>query len=91
MYFIEPLQDYGKLIINYLGVLISLPFIYAIILLASSKFLETDTFSSLKIVVMIAGFSLVNLLTIFLVVFVIFKASHSRPVVVVRSVMGQGA
>ncbi|MBS3087306.1 hypothetical protein J4226_01815 [Candidatus Pacearchaeota archaeon] len=87
MYFIEPLQDYGKLIINYLGVLISLPFIYAIILLASSKFLETDTFSSMKIIVMIGGFSLVNLLTIFLVIFVIFKAANSRPVKQITTVV----
>jgi len=87
MYFIEPLQDYGKLIINYLGVLICLPFIYAIILLASSKFLETSTFSSMKIVVMIGGFSLVILLTIFLVFFVIFKAANSTPVKSVTTVI----
>ena len=28
MYFIEPLEAYGKLILNYLGVLIALPFVY---------------------------------------------------------------
>ena len=76
-YFFEPLQAYGKLIINYLGVLISLPFFYSIILLASSKFLETETFSSLKILVMIGGFSLVNIFTLFVALFVIFKAASA--------------
>jgi hypothetical protein len=90
MYFIEPLESYGKLILNYLGVLICLPFIYSIILLASSKFLETDTFSNMKILVMIGGFCLVNLLTLFLVIFVIFKAANSRPIKQIVSVVGSG-
>lgn len=92
-YFIEPLESYGKLIINYLGVLISLPFFYSIILLASSKFLETDTFSDMKIVVMIGGFSLVNLLTIFLIIFVIFKAANAvaTPVKQIVTLVNAGA
>jgi len=76
-YFFEPLEAYGKLILNYLGVLISLPFFYAIILLASSKFLEVETFSGLKILVMIAGFTLVNIFTLFVALFVIFKAANA--------------
>jgi hypothetical protein len=77
LYFIEPLQSYGKLILNYLGVLVSLPFFYAIILLASSKFLELEIFSDFKILVMIGGFTLVNLVTILLALFVIFKAANA--------------
>jgi len=92
-YFFEPLQSYGKLILNYLGVLISLPFFYSIILLASSKFLETETFSSLKILVMIGGFSLVNLFTLFVALFVIFKAANAvaTPVKQVVTLVGTGA
>lgn len=87
-YFIEPLESYGKLILNYLGILITLPFFYSIILFASSKFLETEIFSGLKILVMIGGFSLVNLLTIFLMIFVIFKAANSRPVKQIVTTVG---
>jgi len=92
-YFLEPLQSYGKLIINYLGVLIFLPFFYSIILLASSKFLEVGAFSSMKILVMIGGFSLVNLFTIFLTLFVIFKAANAmeKPVNQIVTVVGKGA
>ena len=91
-YFIEPLQSYGRLIINYLGVLISLPFFYAIILLASSKFLDTAAFSNLKILVMIGGFGLVDLFTIFLMLFVIFKAANSLsgPIKQITNIVGTG-
>jgi type IV secretory pathway TrbD component len=76
-YFLEPLESYGKLILNHLGVLISLPFFYAIILLASSKFIELDLFADMKILLMIGGFSLINLVTIFLLLFVIFKSANA--------------
>ena len=86
LYFIEPLHSYGKLILNYLGVLIILPFFYAIILLASSKFLEVDTFSGIKILVMIGGFTLINFLTFFLIIFIIIKSAmavthHTKSIV----------
>jgi len=79
-YFFEPLEAYGKLVINYLGVLIFLPFFYSIILLAASKFLEVGIFSEMKILVMIGGFALVDSFTILLILFVIFKAANSAPV-----------
>jgi len=79
-YFLDSLESYGKLILNYLGVLISLPFFYSIILLASSQFLNTGVFSNMKILVMIGGFSLVNFFTIILTLFVISKAANSAPV-----------
>ncbi len=79
-YFIEPLQSYGKLILNYLAVLLALPFFYAVILLTSSKFLEVGTFSDMKIIIMIGGFGLINVFTLFLILFVIFKSvTIARP------------
>ena len=89
-YFIEPLNQYGKLIINYLFVVMALPFFYAIIFLASSKFLELEVFANMKIVVMIGAFSLANLGTLFLIVFVIFKAANavSKPVGMITKVTG---
>ena len=75
LYFLEPLKNYGKLILNFLGVLIVLPFFYSIILLASSKFLEVNIFSNLKILVMIGGFSLLNISSLILILFVIIKSA----------------
>lgn len=89
-YFIEPLESYGKLILNYLGVLMALPFFYSIILLASSKFLETKVFSSMKILVMIGGFGLIDILTTLLILFVALKAVNSAPVKSVTTVVKAG-
>ena len=76
-YFIDPLNQYGKLIMNYLFVVMALPFFYAIVFLASSKFVELEVFSNMKIVVMIGAFTLANLGTLFLILFVIFKAANT--------------
>jgi len=77
LYFIEPLESYGKLILHYLGVLIALPFFYSIILLASSKLLAIDLFDELKILAMISGFTLIDLFSIFLLIFVIIKTASA--------------
>ena len=90
-YFVEPLEAYGKLILNYLGVLISIPFFCSIILLASSKFLEVSIFRDLKILVMIGGFSLVNIFILLLTLFVISKAASSAPVKQVVTLVAAGA
>ena len=76
-YFIGSLNSYGKLILNYLGVLIAVPFFYSIIFLASAKFLEVDTFANMKISAMISAFGLADLLTLFLILFVIIKAANA--------------
>jgi len=89
-YFIEPLNQYGKLIINYLFVVMALPFFYSIIFLASSKFLDLEVFANMKIVVMIGAFSLANLGTLFLILFVIFKAANAvaKPIGTITKVAG---
>lgn len=90
LYFIEPLQSYGKLILNYLGILIVLPFFYSIILLASSKFLTISIFADIKILVMIGGFALINIFTLMLILFVIVKAANtfSAPVKTITKITG---
>jgi hypothetical protein len=75
--FIEPLAGYGKLIINSLLIMIFLPFFQAIVLLASSKLLELDTFGSFKIMIMIGAFTISNLMMILLVLFAVVKAVNS--------------
>jgi len=89
-YFIGPLKQYGKLILNYLAVLAALPILYSIIFLASSKFLELPLFADMKIIVMIGAFALVDMTTIFLVLFVIIKAANtlSGPIGTLTKVAG---
>jgi len=74
-YFIEPLQSYGKLILNTLLVIMIIPFFYTIIFLASSMLLQIPLFQNMKIVVMIGAFTLVNIGTLLSVAFVIIKAA----------------
>ncbi|MBS3110284.1 hypothetical protein J4227_07180 [Candidatus Woesearchaeota archaeon] len=69
LYFIPPLKEYGKLIMNYLGVCIFLTFFDAVILLACSKLIDVGIFDNFKILVMITAFSIVNLLMGYLMVF----------------------
>jgi hypothetical protein len=90
LYFIEPLNHYGKLIINFLVVTISLTFFYSLIFLASSKLLDVGFFADFKILVMIGAFALVNGTTIFIALFVIIKSALKivSPITKVISVVG---
>lgn len=74
-YFIPFLHNYGKLIINGLLVIISLPFFYSIIFLISSRLVNLNIFRNIKILVMIGSFSLVIIFTLLLAFFVIIKAA----------------
>lgn len=74
-YFIEPLNQYGKLIINFLISTIAITFFYAIIFLASSMLLDIPVYQNFKILVMIGAFTLVNLATLAVALFVIVKSA----------------
>ena len=76
LYFIPPLQDYGKLIMNFLGICIFLTFFDSIILLVCSRLIYVPLFANFKILVMIAAFTIANLLMVFLV---LFSALQSAP------------
>ena len=76
-YFINALNSYGKLVLNYLGVLIALPVFYCMVFLASSKLLEIEIFANLKMLVMTGAFGLVNIGTLFLLLFVIIKTANA--------------
>lgn len=88
-YFIEPLNNYGRLIINFLISTIVITFFYSIIFLASSKLLEISTFQNVKILIMIGAFTFINLLTIFVALFVLIKSAQkvATPVMQVVSVV----
>jgi hypothetical protein len=90
LYFIDPLKQYGKLIINFLIATISITFFYAIIFLASSMLLDVGIFRDYKILVMIGAFTLVNMSTIAIALFVIVKSALrvADPIMKVVSVVG---
>jgi len=75
LYFVPPLNSYGKLILNFLGVCIFVTFFDALIFLVSSKIIDIGIFASFKILVMIASFSIANLLMIYLIVFTAIKSA----------------
>jgi len=73
-YFIGPLNQYGKLIINFLMTCIFLPFFYAIVFLAGSKLAVGNEYKTL---IMIGSFALVILFTILVCLFVVAKSALS--------------
>jgi len=87
LYFFDPLQDYGKLIINGLIALIFLPVFYSLIFLACSKLVEVESLQDIKLLITVGAFSLIIIGTIVVVLFVIIKAAMKviRPVVKVAS------
>jgi hypothetical protein len=76
-YFIPPLQEYGKALLNILLVIIFVPFFNALVLFAASALLDLPVFDNFKIVLMISAFLLINLLSLFLIILGIFKATSS--------------
>lgn len=87
LYFIPPVQDYGKLILNYLGVCIFIGFFDSIIFLVASQLIQIPAFENMKIMVMIGAFSMANLLMLYLLFFSIIKsalkttASVAQPII----------
>ena len=77
LYFIPPLQSYGKLIINLLAVIILTTFIDALILLMGAQLLLVPGFENIKIIVMISSFFLVNVVNILLGLFIVSKSVSS--------------
>jgi len=87
LYFIPPVRDYGKLILNYLGVCIFIGFFDSVIFLVASQLIQLQVFENMKIMVMIGTFSMANLLMLYLLFFSIIKsalkttASVSKPII----------
>jgi len=92
-YLIEPLQSYGKLILNILLVIAIIPFFYAIIFLASSMLVGLPVFAEMKIVLVMASFVLINFGTLIALSFVIINAALKviTPVMKVASVVAKVA
>jgi hypothetical protein len=93
LYFFDPLQDYGKLIINGLIALIFLPIFYSLIFLACSKLVEVESLQDIKLLITVGAFSLVIIGTVILILFVIIKAAMKvlRPIVKVATTVATAA
>jgi len=75
LYFVPPVQSYGKLILNYLGVCISIVFFDAIIFIVCSQLVKIALFANVKIILMIGALSTANLLMAYLMLFTIIKSA----------------
>lgn len=75
LYFIPPVQDYGKLILNYLGVVIFMGFFNSIFFLVGSQLLVMPIFASIKIMVMINCFAMANIMMLYLLFFSLIKSA----------------
>jgi len=88
-YFIPPLNSYGRLIINFLGICIFITFFDALIFLVCSKLLTISLFQNFKILIMISAFLYADLLMLYLMFFSAVKSAFrttGRTVNVVASV-----
>jgi len=74
-YFIPPLNSYGKLIFNFLGVCLFITFFDSLIFLICSQLTQIELFASFKILVMISAFGLANLLMFYLMFFSAIKSA----------------
>ena len=75
LYFIPPIKEYGRLIINTLAVIMFVTFFDSLILLAGAKIVQIPLFENFKIVVMITCFSIVNFLMFYIMIFSAIKSA----------------
>ena len=75
LYFIPPVNNYGKLILNFLGTCIFITFFDSLILLVCSKLIEIPIFQNFKILVMITAFGIVNFLMFYFLIFSALKSA----------------
>ena len=74
-YFISPLNGYGKLIFNFLGVCIFITFFDSLIILVCSQIVQIPVFENFKILVMISAFGMTNFLMFYLMFFSAIKSA----------------
>jgi hypothetical protein len=75
LYFIPPVNNYGKLILNFLGTCIFITFFDSLILLVCSKLIDIPIFQNFKILVMITAFAIVNFLMFYFIIFSALKSA----------------
>ena len=75
LYFIPPVNSYGRLILNFLGTCIFITFFDSLILLVCSKLIDIPIFQNFKILVMITAFAIVNFLMFYFIIFSALKSA----------------
>lgn len=73
-YFIPSLKKYGSLTLNFLGICIFVTILDAIILAGFGKLINVGIFNNFQIVLLIAAFALISLLTFILVSFAVVSS-----------------
>jgi len=76
-YFLPPLEEYGTLIMHFLGVCIFIPFFDAVILLGFSQLLDVTIFQNIKILIMISAFLMISVFMFVFLLLAIVKAGFS--------------
>jgi len=92
-YFVPFLNGFGKLILNWLGILIFLPFFYSLVFVGTSRLVNSSSLSDIKIFVVIGAFSVIILGTLILTLYVIVKsisfgAKIAAPIMFVGKTLG---
>ena len=86
LYFIAFTKDYGKAIINFLLTCVFISFFNAVILLCCSKLITINLFEHFKIMVMIASFLMVSLVTFYFMLFTLIKSGVNAGMSVVNPI-----
>lgn len=92
-YFINPLHQFGKLVLNILGVMIFQPVFYSLIFLGVSRLLNSSPLGYMNLLFILGAFSLIIIGTLLLYCFIIIKAANSvmkiaSPIIQVAKVAG---
>ena len=74
-YFIPPLNSYGRLILNFLGICIFLTFFDSLIFLVCSQLIQVTFFDNFKILVMISSLAMTDFLMFYLMFFSAIKSA----------------
>jgi len=77
LYFIPPLRAIGRFIINFLTFILFLPFFASIVLLGTAELLKVGAFANVKILLVIGGFMLIDVLMVLLALLAIVKSVMS--------------
>ena len=76
-YFVPPLRSYGMMLLNFVGIACFVTFFDAILLVGFSMLVNISFFSNVQIFVMIAAFTLVNIMMFMLMFFSIIKSAFN--------------
>ncbi len=77
LYFIPPLRDIGKMILNTLGFIIFLPFFVGLILLGSSELVRIENYEFVKFIILVSSFFLCDIMIVLMAIAGVFRGITS--------------